>query len=562
MGMQALLQTLQDHDLGQLRIVAELWGFDPPTGSALQAAEILARTMLDPQNLAETRDGLPPDAARVLDLLLLRDGRLPLADLTRRAGLLRRMGPGKRDREKPWRSPASPLELLWYRGLIATAFADTPTGPKEFAFIPSDLLDLLPRPSSQPAAAFVPSTAPPAVQHKGTASAVDDAATLLAALRRQPCPGDELSLERRQELAPFLVQPASLRLLLALLVEQGIVVTDPLQPDPPAAREFLALSRHGALTRLLRAWANSPAWNDLSHVASLSTAGKAWPNDPLATRRTIIDFLQELPISLWHEIGPFVQNVSDRHPDFQRPGGDFDSWYLQHADSGIFLQGFDNWDQIEGALLRFMIKGPLHWLGVADLGCASKESAASAFRLAALAPALFDADFMPHAEEHAQATEVRPDGRITVPRQAPPATRYQIARFCTWLPLDEAGYHFVLSPSSLQHAHDQGLQLKHVQTLLADASEIEIPPRLLKALQRWGNRGREAHLERGTVLRVTDAALLDKLTLRRTTARYLGERLGPTSVLLRERDMQPLLAAAARFGLLIDPLPPEEGAGP
>ncbi len=562
MSMQALLQTLQDHDLGHLRIIAELWGFEPPTGSALQAAEILARSMLDPENLAETCGALPPDAVRVLDLLLLRSGRLPLSDLTRRAGLLRRIGPGKRDREKPWRSPASPLEFLWYRGLISTAFADTPTGPKEFAFIPSDLLARLPRPSSQPAAAFVASAEPPVVQHMAETVAVDDAATLLAALRRQPCAGSELTPERRRGLAPFLLQPASLGWLLILLTDLGIVVADPLRPDPSAARDFLAQSRHEALTRLVRAWANSTAWNDLSHVASLSTAGKAWPNDPLATRSAVIDFLHDMPISLWHEIDPFVQAICDRHPDFQRPGGDFDSWYLQHADSGIFLQGFAYWDQIEGALLRFMIKGPLHWLGVADLGGASKQSPASAFCLTAMAPALFDPDFMPHDEENAQAVEVRPDGRITVPRRTPPAMRYQIARFCTWLPLDEAGYQFVLSPSSLQHAHDQGLQLKHIQTLLAEASENDVPLRLLKALQRWGERGREAFLERGTVLRVGDAALLDELASHRATARYLGERLGPTSALLRQRDMRPLLAAAARFGLLIDPLPPEDGAGP
>ena len=161
MSMQALLQTLQDHDLGHLRIVAELWGFDAPTGTAIQAAEELAQSMLDPRAVAENHGSLPPDAAQILDLLVLRGGRIALADLERRAGPLQRMGPGKRDREKPWRKVGSILEFLWYRGLIATAFADTATGPKEFAFIPSDLMDLLPRPSSPKAPAFGPPIDPP-----------------------------------------------------------------------------------------------------------------------------------------------------------------------------------------------------------------------------------------------------------------------------------------------------------------------------------------------------------------------------------------------------------------
>jgi len=558
--MQALLQTLQDHDLGHLRIIAELWGFDPPTGSAMQAAEILAHLMLNPQTVSEIHAGLPPDAAQALDRLLVRGGRLPFADLARRSGLLRRIGPGKRDREKPWRSPASPLEVLWYRGLLATAFADTSTGPKEFAFIPSDLMALLPQPSIQQAAAFFPSVEPPAVQCESGTEAVDDAVTLLAELRRRPCDGHQLPAKRREGLAPFLHNPDSLDLLLVLLIDLGIVVSDPLQPDPSTVRDFLALSRSETRTHLLRAWVNSTTWNDLAHVPSLSTAGKAWPNDPLATRKAVVEFLQDAASSMWFEINPFTLAVRDRQPDFQRPGGDFDSWYLKRSDNGAFLQGFEHWDQIEGALLRFMINGPLHWLGAADLGSPAAQRDASAFRLTPLAAALTDPEFLSDIEDEVPPVEVRPDGHIVVPHQTSPAMRYQISRFSTWLPFDEAGYQFMLSPSSLQLAHDQGLQLRHIQTLLAEASQDKAPPRLLKALARWGEHGREARLDHGVVLRVDDADLLDKLFSRRATSRYLGERLGPTAVVVRPRDMTSLLAAAVRFGLLIDPLPPEGGA--
>jgi hypothetical protein len=177
-----------------------------------------------------------------------------------------------------------------------------------------------------------------------------------------------------------------------------------------------------------------------------------------------------------------------------------------------------------------------------------------------LAAALTDPEFLTDIEDEVPPVDVRPDGRIVVPHPTSPAMRYQISRFSSWLPFDEAGYQFMLSPSSLQLAHDQGLQLRHIQTLLAEASQDKVPPRLLKALARWGEHGREARLDHGVVLRVDDADLLDKLFSRRATARYLGERLGPTAVVVRTRDMTSLLAAAVRFGLLIDPLPPEGGA--
>ncbi len=562
MSMQALLQTLQDHDLGHLRIVAELWGFEPPSGNALQAAQNLTQCMLDPQAVSEIYQGLPPAGAELLDLLILRGGSVSLGDLMRRSGPLRRMGPGKRDREKPWRNPTSPLEMLWYRGLIATAFADTATGPKEFAFIPSDLIPLLPSPPEGESTIYTPAAELPTVEHLASQAVLDDAATLLAALRRRPSANRVLPNERKQALTPFLRQPASLDLLTTLLLEIGALEIKPLQPAPSNTRSFLELPTGHALTRLVRAWAESVVWNDLAHIDSLTHAGKHWPNEPLATRRTVIEIMRELLNETWYEIDAFISSVQDRRPDFQRPGGDFDSWYLQDANSGSFLQGFSHWNDIEGALLRFLIKGPLHWLGVVDLGAADEVLPPYAFRLAPLAASLFDSEHAPDWQTETRSIQVHPDGSITVPRRSPLSTRYQVSRFCAWLPPDEDSYPFLLSPSSLQQAQDQGLSLQHIRALLQEASGKPLPPRLLKALQRWGQRGREAHLERSIVLRVAEAELLDQLLSNRATGRYLTERLGPKAARMRPQDMRPLLAAASRFGLLIDPLPPKEEIRP
>ncbi|HEY71435.1 MAG TPA: hypothetical protein G4O08_12720, partial [Anaerolineae bacterium] len=381
--------------------------------------------------------------------------------------------------------------------------------------------------------------------------------TLLAALRRRPSTSHDLPKERKHALAPFLRQPASLELLMTLLLEIGVLESDPLQPVPSTTRSFLELPIEQSLNRLVRAWAGSVSWNDLAHTALLTHAGKHWPNDPLATRQNVIEIMAELRSGTWYEIDTFVSFVHDRRPDFQRPGGDFDSWYLRDVTTGTFLQGFAHWNDIEGALLRFLIKGPLHWLGVLDLGAADEELSPSAFRLTSLAAMLFNSDHVPEMEFENLPIQVLPDGSIDVPRRSPFTTRYQISRFCAWLPPEEDSYAFLLSPSSLQLAQDQGLSLQHIRTLLEEASGKSLPPRLLTALQRWGRHGREAFLERSIVLRVAEAELLDRLLSHRATARYLIERLGPKVARLRPGDMRPLLAAASRFGLLIDPLPSE-----
>jgi hypothetical protein len=112
-------------------------------------------------------------------------GRLPWAQFTRQHGEVREIGAARRDREHPYLSPVSAVESLWYKGLVARAFFDTPAGPEEFAYIPDDLLDKYPLPAGggtnvtgRPASAVE-------YQHPHLVNdrILDHACTLLAALR-------------------------------------------------------------------------------------------------------------------------------------------------------------------------------------------------------------------------------------------------------------------------------------------------------------------------------------------------------------------------------------------
>ena len=208
--MQSLERTFQDHDLGHLRILAELWGLDLPSGSSRQVVEVLKTAMLDPIQVNEIVESLTPPIRQLLDYMLNHNGRVPLSDLVHRFGTLREMGPGRRDREKPWRSPVSPIESLWYRGLIGRAFADTMSGPREFAFIPTDMLSLLPHPTSPSLETpGIPADPPPLIL-SATSTAVDDAITILAAFRRQPSGEVPMLPAYRNSLIAFLHRTAAL----------------------------------------------------------------------------------------------------------------------------------------------------------------------------------------------------------------------------------------------------------------------------------------------------------------------------------------------------------------
>lgn len=562
--MKTLAVALQDQDFGHLRIIASLWGLDLPGGSAPEVAADLARSMLDPVLLNEIIDSLPAPAREALETVLRNQGRLPLAELTRTYGPLRQMGPGKRDRERPWQHGASPIEDLWYRGLIARAFLDTPTGPQEFGYVPRDLVARLPTPKPAHEILRVESTAQPADVRLATSFAVDDLVTLLAALRRRPAPSGMLSPDRLQGLQTFLHQPASARLLLACLLEEQVLTDDRLIPDPEAVRDFLDCDRPEILRRMQNAWRAAESWNDLAQVPQLHAASGEWPNIPRVSRQAILDLLGRLAIATWWDLGGFIQAVHDMSPAFQRPAGDFDSWYLQDAQTGAFVRGLAHWHAVEGALLYSVITGPLHWLGMLDLGHSGPDRPAIAFRLtpAFEQSSTKESTSSPYRTEHIPSTQVRPDGLITVPRLCSPSVRYQIARISAWESRDAETYRYRLTPGGLALAASQGLQPIHVRTILENATGSRLPKSVITALERWAEEGTQARLERMLVFTVERPALLEDLRRNRSTGRYLRDTLGPRSASVTERDWHRLREAAARMGILIEPPGPASDGSP
>ncbi|GAB4481096.1 MAG: hypothetical protein OHK0031_02720 [Anaerolineales bacterium] len=550
--MPTLAQSLPANDLGFLRIVAALWGIELIAADPAQAAVELAETLCDAQLLEEVVSTLPEEGQNALGALADAGGRLPWVVFTRRFGAVREMGAAKRDREQPHERPNSPAELLWYRALLAKAFFDTEKGPQEFAYIPDDLRQALefigfaqseasPAEAEPAPAGAAPLKPPPAPMGEilGRPASpgekahplplferlLDDATTLLAALR--------LGLE-----PPPL--PIALPALLALLEAAEILQNG--QPLPAAVKSFLELPRPAALTLLEKAWRSSQTFDELRLLPGLFFEG-GWTNDALATRNFILPLIEALPAGQWWSLGAFVRDFKTRYADFQRPApGDYDSWFIKRAADGVYLRGFDSWDEVEGALLRFFISGPLFWLGRVEISAAEEGGAPAAFRLRA--GAAFS------AKENGKVS-VTSQGKIVMARPAPRAARYQIARFCEWEAEKEGEYRYHISAGSLKRAAEQGLKVNQLLSLLAKHSGGQLPPVFVKMLQRWELNGIETRLETLTVLRVSKPAVLEELR-RSKAGRFLGEILGPTTVKIPAEAIPQVLAALAELGLLAE----------
>ena len=301
---------------------------------------------------------------------------------------------------------------------------------------------------------------------------------------------------------------------------------------------------------LIEAWQESESFNELRLMPGNTCEGE-WKNQPQITREFLLNLLEAIPDDKWWNLNAFISDIKKKYPDFQRPAGDYDSWFIKRESDGQYLRGFAYWDQVDGALIRFFITDILYWLGMVELASPESGKDIMAFRL-------LNAEKIKVKAEDAKV-KVSSQGTITAPRYAPRAVRYQISRFCEWeddhavheVETKPEEYKYRITPHSLTKAKEQGLKVEHLLTLLAKHSDAGIPPVLVKALKRWEVNGTEARAETQVILKVSRPEVLEELR-KSKAVRFLGEPLGPTSIIIKAGAQAKVMAALTEMGLLAE----------
>ncbi|MCI0395469.1 MAG: helicase-associated domain-containing protein [Chloroflexi bacterium] len=545
--MYPLEKALHDHDLIVLRVIGEWWELDL-TGADKNASVKALAEALGRLDMVQEASFLGPDEAAALEALVAAGGRIPVAVFEREHGLVRLMGPGRLEREEPWLEPVSPAEALWYRGFLFRAFDETgeESGQEleEFYYLPDELLARFPQagqpatPGRQPLSPVPP---PPTFTPAAT-SVVDDLTAILAVAQIMPLKEDNLAWLSATLLDPH---PERRSLLVTLAWEMELLrKTDEGARPARAALAWLKKSREAQLRDLAEAWSSS-AWNELGHTPGLACEGSGWQNDPILARTALLDALPRT--AEWYRLGDLVAQIKESDPDFQRPGGNYDTWYIRDLAADAYITGFANWDLVEGRLLRFLVQGPLAWLSLAELAPDGQS-----YRLATRTVEWLSGH-PPAAEEVNVPIVVQDDATILVPFNADRYHRFQAARISQAEPVQPGKpFRYRLTPHSLAEAREQGIEPERVLQFLAEASGRPLPPSTRRAIERWAEQGTEGLLEQVVVLRVREADILARLRANPKTSLYLGEFLGDLAALVRQDEWPRLRQAAAQLGLLLD----------
>ncbi|MBL8089954.1 MAG: helicase-associated domain-containing protein [Anaerolineales bacterium] len=537
--MPDLSQSLQKSDIGQLRIIAEFWGLELESNDFDSALEELGASLVDLETVSETLSILQAPAQTALTELINSNGKMEWSVFARKHGEIREMGAGKRDREKPHLKPTSTSEILFYRGFIAKSFFETDKGLQEFAYIPDDLLEVIQEvglqsnevlsknePLGRPATPVEKSFETPANDF-----ILDDATTYLAALRMN------IHYVGAQYIAPLLAT--------ANLIKNNI-------PQTETVKAFLEANRTDALNTLYQAWLKSDTFDELRLIPSIICEGE-WKNQPQITREFLMNLMNDIPQGKWWSLNAFVKAIKEKFPDFQRPAGDYDSWFIKRESDGQYLRGFAYWDSVDGTLIRYLIQ-TLHWLGKVDLASAEEGKIYTAFRVTELRDT---------SNKLQGKMIVASNGKISVSRYFSRAIRYQIARFCEWDGLDTPSanasgystigdeYKYFITAKSLKRANEQGLKAEQLLNLLVKHTNGNVPPALVKALKNWNANGSEVRVENLVVLRVNKPEIIEEAR-KSKAGKYFGELLSPTAVIIKSGAIQKVMEIFAELGLLIE----------
>ena len=538
--MPSLKYVFKDQDFDFIKICAKNWHLDIKSSDKKSAINEFIIRISEVNTINYYINNLPQDSKIAFDFLLEHQGKFPSLQYLHQFGEIRVMGPARRDREKPYKNPISPVEDLWYRGLIGKSFLEDASLLEEYFYIPDEIMQSLIPEKSENEYQFGEAALPEQhlVEYLANDTILDYMCTMLSSCRNNK----EIS-------TPTLNKwKISYSALSELFRAVNLINVDN-QPNPDITKNYLEADRGQALLQLYNDWINNEQFNELHLIPDLVFEGK-WKNDPIRTRKTLLGFVEKVPENTWWSIPSFINAIKKLNPDFQRSAGEYDSWYIRKSNSKQYFKGISSWHEVEGELITHFITGPLHWLGITDLGSPSKSAKPSSFRLSRWSQQILNDRIPLPIKEEKEKVIIISNGNIYISPLCPRAIRYQISRFCNWIE-DKKEYWYHLTPSSLQNAKGQGLKTKYLLKLLESHGKSPIPPGIKKAINNWDQNGSQAIIEQHTILTADTAEIINALE-KSNAHRFLGKKLNPTTIIIKGNAREHIRKALAENGYLID----------
>lgn len=557
--MKDLYRCLDAYTPPLLQAIAEAWQRVLSSSSPKEMVQELAEAMLAPGALESLLSRLSVEAREALAGIVRVGGAAPAHRLFRGYGPIRRLGPARLTREKPWLQPANALEELFYKGLIHRAYGAVEEYYGEVLLIPQQLQERLEALGLGAGELDVREVTPPTrIQADGRALLEDILAVLVRIRQGQVTAaalegGEALSLAGLDWGARLQGEkhPERWALIGRLLARMHLVQpSEGLLRPTGRAREWLRASDFSRWQSLYLAWREDARWDELRHLPTLYLDDPAWQGNPVLARRALLQVLSWAPSGVWLALDSFIAALKRHRPDYLRPDGDYERPVLRDAQTGERLGGFESWDRVEGALARYLIAWPLRWLGIVDIGYEDGSEQASAFRLTEMGCALLagraESAF---GEAETPVAVIAEDFTIALPLAGSLYERYQLERFAQWQSQDQQQAIYRLSAESIWRSQNAGVKVEQILRFLQRISREQVPAGVARALQEWGHRFGKVIIRKAVILQAADQRTMQQIRSEPDIRVLLGEMLSPTACLVEEQNVEALSRQLKALGI-------------
>ena len=322
--------------------------------------------------------------------------------------------------------------------------------------------------------------------------------------------------------------------------------------------------------RSFQAWRDAVFWNELRHLPGITV--QSWYTADLSlivtARKKVLDHLSTLPVGEWVALERLVNRLrvidyeflfSREVPDQRRYYGygyyspDYDTPYSAYRNTlgwqfSPITDEAQGWEKVEVQFIHNIVTGPLHWLGLVDLGYAGqtdKDGAALqpvTYRVTDIGAWLLglgDAPDIPAAEGR---VVVQPNFRIFALDPISDHVLATLDQFAERVSAERA-IEYNLTRESVYAAQQRGWTARRVAEYLDKISDTPLPQNVVRTLEEWEVLHRRIVIHRRTALAQTATPeVMARLLAEETSAAVLGRRLTPTLALIKSgKDVMPRL---------------------
>ena len=388
--------------------------------------------------------------------------------------------------------------------------------------------------------------------------------------------------EAIERLSPIAGGVEQLQFIYTLLLEGNLIQPgSPVTIWPEVKERFLRLSEDAQRATLARLYFAARQWNDLWPLLRQDKNLRLERNwnttyfKPSTLQKHLHRFRQVtlrvlacLPDNTW-------TSLPELYPIFRRFWQRFDAdaweispyrsyhrsepdWRLAYGDAPLQPdKDTQDWDRAQGAFIRYVLSGPLHWLGLSDLRF--ENNRLSAVRLQGLSDLFWDKSDSPPAprravsraaKEASETTVVIEDLTIKVKPSAISAQAHTLLDKIALL--TEAApeqFTYNLNINALHQSLEAGESVENILAAWRQAMPLKMPPAIQQKLQEWQQAYGQARIYQNiTLIEFADDHALAEMKAVTSLEDHLIAEISPRLVLISKDSTQILSAELEKAG--------------